>query len=70
MNTKELRCEMLRNDFTVESFARAIGIGKKALYAKLSGKSSFKQSEIQKISEVLNLSSAQIVSIFFASVVS
>lgn len=67
MNEMELRGEMARQGFTVAKLAESIGIGKKAMYAKLTGKSDFRQSEIKKISTVLNLDNARIIAIFFAA---
>nr|DAV00705.1 MAG TPA: Protein of unknown function (DUF739) [Caudoviricetes sp.] len=43
---------------------------KKTLYSRLKGETSFKQPEIAKISEVLNLSKDKIFAIFFADSVS
>lgn len=65
MDGIELKCEIMRNGYTISGFAEAIGMSKKALYYKLSGKSMFKQSEIQRISAALNLSNDRIISIFF-----
>lgn len=65
MDGIELKCEIMRNGYTISGFAEAIGMSKKALYYKLSGKSMFKQSEIQRISSALNLSNDRIISIFF-----
>ena len=65
MNSNELRGEIVRQGYSICDFASQIGIGKKAFYAKLSGKSSFKQSEIQRISKVLDLDGEKILAIFF-----
>lgn len=67
MNEMELRGEMARQGFTVKKLAESIGIGKKAMSAKLTGKSDFRQSEIKKISTVLKLDNARIIAIFFAT---
>lgn len=67
MNQNELRGEIARHGYSVSGFASHVGIGKKAFYAKLSGKSSFKQSEIQKISQVLDLDGSRILAIFFGN---
>lgn len=67
MNEKELRCEMVRRGYSISTLADATGIGRKAMYTKLSGKSDFKQSEIKKISEVLQLTGSQILNIFFVA---
>ena len=65
MNQNELRGEIARRGYSVSGFASHVGISKKAFYAKLSGKSSFKQSEIQKISQALDLDGSRILAIFF-----
>lgn len=70
MNSNELRGEIVRQGYSICDFASQIGIGKKAFYAKLSGKSSFKQSEIQRISKVLDLDGRKILAIFFNDQVS
>lgn len=67
MNEMELRGEMVKHGFTMAKLAEAIGIGKKAMWNKLTGKSDFKQSEIKKICSVLNLDNDQIIAIFFAA---
>ena len=67
MNEMELRGEMVKHGFTMAKLAEAIGIGKKAMWNKLTGKSDFTQSEIKKISSVLNLDNDQIIAIFFAA---
>lgn len=65
MNESALRAEIARNKYSIPALANTIGIGKKALYAKMKGESEFKQSEIKKIKSVLSLSDDQIVQIFF-----
>lgn len=67
MNGMELRGEMVKQGYTAKKLAKSIGIGQKAMSEKLSGKSDFKQSEIKKISSVLNLTNDQIIAIFFAA---
>lgn len=65
MNTIEFNVELERHGLSVAKLADMVGIGKKALYAKRSGKVNFKQNEIKKIREVLNLSDARTLEIFF-----
>ena len=55
MNAKKLRELMDEKHITVTAMCNAIGISRKAFYAKCSGKSEFKQSEIVKILNVLEL---------------
>lgn len=49
MNSDELRAGLARNKLSIPKAADAIGVGKKAFYAKISGKSQFKQNEIQRV---------------------
>ena len=70
MNSNELKAEIVRNGLTIPKLAKKIGIGKKALYQKLAGKTMFNQKEIVKISKELNLSKETMFFIFFADLVS
>lgn len=70
MNRKELAAELARNNLTVPKAANAIGIGKKAFYDKLEGRSEFKQTEIWKLKQLLSLSDERMLEIFFAGEVS
>lgn len=70
MNSNELSAELARNKLSIPKAADAIGIGKKAFYAKMNGESQFKQNEILKLKKLLNLSDERVGSIFFADVVS
>jgi len=63
-----LAYEIKKNGYTMEEFAKAIGISKAALSKKMNGKSEFVLKEIQKIMDVLNLDSP--IPIFFAKKVS
>ncbi len=65
MNQTELAIELARNHLTVPSAAEAIGISKKAFYAKVKGDSQFKQAEIQKLKKVLRLTDERMIEIFF-----
>lgn len=70
MNKKELAAELARNNLTIPKAANAIGIGKKAFYDKLEGRSEFKQTEIWKLKQLLSLSDERMLEIFFAEEVS
>ncbi len=70
MNIEDLKAEIARNNLSVPKLAKLIKLDKKTLYTRLSGATNFKQEEIAKIAKILNLSSAQILTIFFADVVS
>lgn len=65
MNPMELRGEIARHGYSICAFAGIAGMSKKAFYAKLAGKSSFKQSEIKRISTILDLTPDKIMAIFF-----
>lgn len=65
-----LKAEMLKNEVSVPQLAENIGISKKTLYSRLRGDTSFTQSEIVKISNILSLDNQQMLSIFFAQKVS
>lgn len=67
MNSNELRAELARNKLSIPKAADAIDIGKKAFYAKISGKSQFKQNEIQRLKMLLHLTSERVVDIFLPS---
>lgn len=64
MNKALLEYEIKKNGLTTAQFCKSIGISLSAFYKKCSGKSEFKQSEIQKTVELLNLESP--TEIFFA----
>lgn len=66
MNSNELNAELARNNLSIPKAAEAIGIGKKAFYAKMNGESQFKQTEIAKLKRLLSLSDERVGTIFFA----
>ena len=66
MNKTELDVELVRKHLSIPRAANAIGIGKKAFYAKVKGESQFKQIEIQKLKKLLDLSDERVSEIFFA----
>lgn len=70
MNIPDLKAEIARCGLTIPKLAEHIGIDKKTLYSRISGDTSFKQEEIVKISQVLNLTEEKIMNIFFADIVS
>lgn len=70
MDCNELKAQMIRKGFKVESLAEKIGISKSAFYRKLNGSSEFDREEISKISELLNLEPKDVYKIFFAKEVS
>lgn len=70
MNINDLNAEIARCGLTVPKLADRIGMDKKTLYSRMKCETSFKQPEIAKISQILNLSQDKIFSIFFADSVS
>ena len=62
--------EMIKREVSVPKLAEKIGISKKTLYSRMRGDTSFTQSEIVKISNVLSLDNEQMLSIFFTEKVS
>ena len=66
MDSNALRAEIARKGFTLPKIAEAIGIGKKAMYEKLSGKTEFKRSEMKALKDVLDISDEKVTEIFFA----
>lgn len=70
MHIEELRAEMARKSISIPQLAEKIGVTKKTMYSRMSGETAFKQFEIQKISEILDFSDADIIRIFFTEKVS
>lgn len=70
MNVSDLKAEIARCDLSIPKLADMIGIDRKTLYSRISGETSFKQNEIVKISQCLNLTEEKIMAIFFADIVS
>ena len=64
MNINDLKAEIARNDLTIPKLALLIGMDKKTMYSRINGDTSFKQEEIVKLSQVLNLSEDSILHIF------
>lgn len=70
MNINDLNAEIARRGLTIPKLAELVGIDKKTLYSRMKCETSFKQTEIVKISKILNLSKDKIFGIFFADSVS
>ena len=68
MDKNRLYYEIKRNNYTAESFSKALGISLSAFRRKATGKSEFTQREIQKALELLHLDSP--MGVFFAEEVS
>lgn len=64
----KLEFMMKKKEYSVEKFCREIGISRSAYYRKVTGKSEFTIGEINKIVDILGLTSP--MGIFFAEKVS
>lgn len=65
MNFLELKVELLRKGLTLADLAKHLNISMASMYSKINGRTPFKQIEISKISEYLNLDPKKIFNIFF-----
>jgi hypothetical protein len=70
MNMADLKAEIARKNLSIPQLARLVHMDKKTLYSRINGNTDFKQSEIASISKVLELKQNEIMSIFFADMVS
>lgn len=66
MNFPELKAAMARKNINIPLLAEMLKISKKTIYSRFSGETDFNLSEIRKIAEILELSSEDILIIFFA----
>ena len=66
LNRKKLQGKMIEMGFSSLELSKAIGISQSAFFRKLSGISDFTREEIQHIRNLLNLTSEELESIFFA----
>ena len=65
-NVEALEIELIKSKVSKKDLAKKLGISVQALYNKLNSSAEFKASEIQKTSEILNLSYEKREKIFFA----
>ena len=70
LNAAELRAEIFRKGLSVPRLAELMKISKKRLYSRINGDSSFTQSEITSIANILGLNGERILDIFFGEKVS
>lgn len=70
LNATELRAEILRKGLSIPRLAELMNISKKRLYSRINGDSSFTQSEITLIADILDLNGKRILDIFFGEKVS
>lgn len=64
-NVDDLNKIIAESGYTNERIAFELGITRQGLFKKLKNMTEFKQSEIAKLSKLLNLDNEQINSIFF-----
>lgn len=70
MNAHALKAKMVLLNVTTDELCTELGISRSAFYRKISGKSEFTRDEIQKIIEVLSMSTKETLDIFFGQEVS
>ena len=68
-NLKKLKAKLVENDITVEQAAKCLDIDISTMYRRLNGESKFLVDEGERLAEMLHLSAAETLSIFFASYV-
>ncbi len=66
MNRSELRAEIARKGISNRAVAGELNISEQAFYNKMSGASEFKESEIKKLIQILELSAADVDRIFLS----
>lgn len=69
MNSPEFRAAVARRGKTNRELARELGISETAFSNKVWGRSQFKNSEIKKLTGILELSMEDVNTIFFDSAV-
>lgn len=70
MNLNALKGEIVKKGMTIKACAKELGMAHFSLERRLKGEIDFKQKEILKLSEVLRLTDAEIIEIFFDDEVS
>lgn len=65
LSVKDLKAEIVRNGETVKSVALKLGMDRGTFYRKMNGVSDFTRADIQKLVEMLKLSGADAIRIFF-----
>lgn len=66
MNFAEFRAAVARANVANKTLAAHLGLSEQALYNKISGKTEFKNSEIVKLADILNLTMNDVNDIFFS----
>ena len=70
MNGNRLLGKIKENQMTIGSVAEAIGISLSAFRRKIYGESDFTRDEIMQLADLLHLTDAEVLEIFFDRVVS
>lgn len=65
MNGQRLKGELLARKLTYQDAADALGISLTAFTRKINGLVEFKRNEIEKLAELLELKSNEVIVIFF-----
>lgn len=65
LNSIMLRGKMKEQRYSVRSLSRAVPMSEPAMNRKIHGNVDFKASEIERIAELLELSDAELIAIFF-----
>lgn len=65
MNYSQFNAQIAQKGISKRDIAANLGMSEQALYNKLNGQTEFKNSEIKKIAELLNLSMEAVNIIFF-----
>lgn len=69
MNQGEFRAAVARANISNRVLSARLGLSEQAFYNKMSGKTEFKNSEIVKLADILNLSINDVNNIFFGNLV-
>lgn len=65
LNSIMLRGKMKEQRYSVRSLSKAVPMSEPAMNRKIHGNVDFKASEIERIAELLELSDAELIAIFF-----
>lgn len=63
--SRKLKWKLEDKGYTYDSLTAKIGICKTSIYQKINGISDFRQEEIKKMVNLLNLNDKEIIEIFF-----
>ena len=70
MDVKELRYQIARSGLTREKLGKLLGVTKTTIHRRLTGKTEWTLTELQKLKEILELSDEMLRQIFFSEKVS